>query len=415
MAITGREGGAKILNVLLVVPWDDVRGGVISVVANLATHLRAAGHCVLFFHSAGTFLKNKVTKLGFAGVQLRLMLPFGPGRWRRAVRTTAFPILFVATLVQLAWLLRVRRIDIVNLHYPHDNYVYFAICRRFLPIRLVTSIHGGDAFYAERPKDAYSWAFTFVLRSSDLIVLPSDTYRRKLLEAFPDLHDRIVFIHNGINPADFCPEGSVSPYQHYILCVADLQRYKGIDVLLRAAKPVLENEPSLTLIIAGDGPLRAALEELAVSLGIRQRTRFLGRQSAAEVASLMRGCEMLVLPSRMESFGIVLIEAMACRAPVVASNVGGIPEIVEHEVTGVLTEPESPSALTAAMRRVLTDPTLRTTIKENGYARVMQRFCATHNGTAYVDAFESVLQGRPPASWTSSVPVGRGRGADASL
>jgi glycosyltransferase involved in cell wall biosynthesis len=158
------------------------------------------------------------------------------------------------------------------------------------------------------------------------------------------------------------------------------------------------------------------LEELALSLGIGSQTTFLGKQSAAEVASLMRGSEFLVLPSRMESFGIVLIEAMACKTPVVATNVGGIPEIVEHEINGILAEPQDPRALAAAMRRVLTDSALRTTIAENGYSTVMHRFCASHNGAAYVSAFNSLLTRRCTSHSTSTLPADpSGRGANAPL
>ena len=148
----------------------------------------------MFFHLARTvLLKQKVTKLGFPGVQLRLNMPFGRGAYA-VLRALAFPFLFTVGILQLLWLLRRRGIQIVNLHYPYDNCVYFAICRRLLPIRLITSVHGRDAFYNERPKEKYSWAFRFLIRSSDLIVLPSDTYRKKLLEAFPDVQNKTIFI-----------------------------------------------------------------------------------------------------------------------------------------------------------------------------------------------------------------------------
>jgi glycosyltransferase involved in cell wall biosynthesis len=86
---------------------------------------------------------------------------------------------------------------------------------------------------------------------------------------------------------------------------------------------------------------------------------------------------------------------MACRVPVVATNVGGIPEIVEHEVSGMLVEPENPEALSAAIRRVLTDSGLRKELAENGYSRVMERFCAARNGTAYVETFVSSVSAGP--------------------
>jgi glycosyltransferase involved in cell wall biosynthesis len=321
-------------------------------------------------------------------------MPNGSGL-RGVLRTLVFPFVFASSLLQLIVLLRSRRIDIVNLHYPNDSDLYFAICRRLLPIRLITSVHGRDAFELERPKATYSRAFTLVVRSSDLVVLPSEAYRKKFLDAFPTLADRTIFIHNGVDPAQFnsAQNGrhTVTAGDRYVLCVAELQEYKAIDILLKAAAPLLNADPQLTLVLAGDGPRRADLESLATALGIRHQTMFLGTQGASEVARLLYGCEVMVLPSRMEPFGIVLIEAMACRTPIVATCVGGIPEIVQHEVSGLLVEPDNPEALTAALRRVLGDGDLRRTIADNGYARVIERFCCSHNGAAYLDAFASTL------------------------
>jgi glycosyltransferase involved in cell wall biosynthesis len=398
MNIQTVSSGKVAMNVLLVVPWDEKRGGVISVVDNLARHLEAAGHKVLFFHSGGgLILKSRVTKLGYPGIQLRLTMPLGSGL-RGLLRTLVFPFVFGSNLLQLIWCLRSRRIDIVNLHYPTDHCSYFAVCRRLLCIRLVTSVHGRDAFYRERPKETYSRAFRFVIKSSDLVILPSDAYRLKLLEAFPEIHDRAIFLHNGIDPSQFTPaeragdERRATEGNRYILCVAELQEYKAIDVLLRAAAPLLTADPSLTLVLAGDGPLRTELEGLASTLGIRPQTMFLGMQGAPEIARLLRGCETMVLPSRMEPFGIVLIEAMACKAPVVASRIGGIPEIVEHERNGILVEPENPEALTAGLSRVLADQGLRKRLVDSAYSKVMDRFCSTHNGAAYLSAFTALLQ-----------------------
>ena len=112
---------------------------------------------------------------------------------------------------------------------------------------------------------------------------------------------------------------------------------------------------------------------------------------------------MMVLPSRMEPFGIALIEAMACKAPVVATKVGGIPEIVEHEMSGILVEPENPEALTAGLRRVLTDHDLRNSIVENGYARSV--------GAVLLDPQRGRLPVglRVPASVDPSLPFGSSR------
>jgi glycosyltransferase involved in cell wall biosynthesis len=385
------------MNFLLVVPFDEERGGVVSVAENLAKYLQAHGHTVLFLHPGpAVLLKTRITKQGFQGIELRLGFPFAPPR--RLISAMAFPFLFPVVLLQLLWFLRRRRIHVVNLHYPVDRFFYLAICKSLLRFRLVTSIHGDDAFVIDRgpskPKKRYSRAFRLLIASSDLVVLPSDVYRQRLVEVFPQVRDRTISIYNCVDPAQFTPADSEPGWRHdpYILCVAALADYKGIDVLLHAAKPLLVDDPSLRLVLAGEGPRRMELEGLAASLGIRKQTQFVGHRSGAEVAQLLQGCEVFVLPSREEPFGIVLIEAMACRKPIVATAVGGIPEIVEHQKSGILVEPDNPAALTEGIRRVLRSSELRKTIADNGHSRVMERFCLVHNGTSYEKAFIALYE-----------------------
>ena len=385
------------MNFLLVLPMDEERGGVVSVAENLAKYLQAHGHTVLFLHPGpAVLLKTRVTKQGFEGIELRLGFPFAPPR--RLISALAFPFLFPVVLLQLLLFLRRHRIHVVNLHFPVDRFFYMAICRSLLRFRLVTSIHGNDAFEIDhgpsRPKKRYSHAFRFLMESSDLIVLPSDVYRQRFLEVFPQVRDRTIAIHNCVDTAQFTPADSEPGRRRdpYILCVAALDVYKGIDVLLHAAKPLLVDDPSLGLVLAGEGPLRMELEGLAASLGIRKQTQFVGHKPGAEIARLLQGCEVFVLPSREEPFGIVLIEAMACRTPIVATAVGGIPEIVEHQKSGILVEPDNPAALTEGIRRVLRNSELRKTIADNGHSRVMERFCLVHNGTSYEKAFIALYE-----------------------
>jgi glycosyltransferase involved in cell wall biosynthesis len=399
------------MNTLLVVPWDAKRGGVVSVVENVAKHLKAEGHQVLFFHnSLSLIVKYHQSELGFQSVRLRLGMPFGAGL-RGVARTLVFPFVFVSSLVQLLWVIHVHSIDIINVHYPLENSLYFAVCRRLLSIRLVTSLHGYDAFRHDEPRRDLSFALKWVLASSDLVIFTSDAYRRKLVQVLPEIAHKAIFIHNGVD-IDRFNDVDATTSQHartknQILAVAELRDYKGIDVLIRAAAPLLLETPSLRLALAGDGPLRDELERLASSLGIRSQTSFLGTQTEAEIGELLRTCQVKVLPSRSESFGIALIEAMACKAPVIGSRVGGIPEVIEDEVSGLLVERENERALTAALRRILTDNSLGMKFGENGRRRVIERFSARHHGSAYLAAFHSVLdvpQLLPQSS--ASSPVG---------
>ena len=221
------------------------------------------------------------------------------------LRMLGFPFLFPLIIAQLVWFIRSTGVQIVNIHYPMDSLSYFALCRRLLPVRLVTSIHGSDVFPDGKPRRAYSQAFKFLMRASDLVVLPSETYRKRILGIFPKCHDKTVAIHNGVSPEQFKPAVTRRPATaefRYLLSIAALVEWKGIDILLRGAKPLLDEDPSLRLAIVGEGPLRSELAALSSALGIDRQTEFLGKKDAAEIATLLHNCEVFVHCSRAEVF-----------------------------------------------------------------------------------------------------------------
>jgi glycosyltransferase involved in cell wall biosynthesis len=124
----------------------------------------------------------------------------------------------------------------------------------------------------------------------------------------------------------------------------------------------------------------------------------MGRRPRPEIARLLHGCELLVLPSRSEPFGIALIEAMACRKPVVAAAVGGIREIVTSGEDGLLVPPEDPGALAAAIGAVLRDRALGRRLGERARETVARRFTFETTGSAYAKLFEDVRSAGRPAS-----------------
>jgi glycosyltransferase involved in cell wall biosynthesis len=383
----------RCMNTLLVLPLEG-RGGVVTVVEDLAQYLREHGHHVVLLHAGRTvLLRSRTTPHGYQAYWLRFCFPFAAPR--PVISSIAFVLFFPFILLQLLWLIRRHHIQIVNIHFPIDNLFYLALCRRLLPIRLVTSVHGSDAFPGGDPRRAYSRAFRFLLRASDLIVLPSDAYRKKIVQIFPDLGQKAIFIHNGVNAWRFgsgpLDDDGARKRQRDILCIAYLMEVKGVDLLIRAVPAVFATDETLRLVLVGEGPQRGELERLASALGIQERTEFLGSQQPDAVARLLQRCEVLAVPSRAESFGIVVIEAMASRKPVVAAAVGGIPEIIEHEVSGLLVEPENPQALANGLQRVLTNDSLRKTLADNGYTRVVEHFAFARTGASYERAFGTLL------------------------
>jgi glycosyltransferase involved in cell wall biosynthesis len=381
------------VRILFVTSEDETIGGVAYVVGNLARQLKGRGHNIFFLHVSNTlFPTSKTTRWGFSGFELNLQMPFGDRH--PIVSLPLFLLRFPIGLFQLIRLVRKYRIQIVNIHYPAECFFYFAICRRLLPIRLITSVHGADLFPGGLPLTAYPKSIKWLLDSSDRIVTPSNAYREDVASVFPQLRSKIVSIHNGVNLAELgIPSSdSVSIQQPpYILCVAMHNEKKGIDVLLRAFALLHDKQPSLRLVLAGDGPLRGQLEDLSQTLGIAHRVEFLGRQGRTQVAKLVHGCEIFVLPSRSEPFGIVLAEAMACKKPVVATTVGGIPEIIENGGNGILVDPDDDKALAEALIALLRDETLRTRIATRAFSMVREQFHIEKTGKGYEALFADLI------------------------
>ena len=362
------------MKILIVVPWDEDqhRGGVSAVVGNLARYLKAQGHQAVFLIPGRVISpRSKLTKCGFPGFEMRLQAPFGERH--PVVSLTLFGVLFPFILYALIRLIRREQIQIVNIHYAVEQCFYFAICRRLLPIKLVTSIHGGDIFPEGRPCSKYSFNSRLLFKTSDLIIAPSRRCRDDFLAIFPHLIAKSHFIHNGINLSELepAPQNSEQTRQPpYILSIASYDKWKGLDTLIRSFGPLLSFDRRLRLLLAGDGPERKQLEQLAESLGLDGQIDFLGWQGRDQIKQLLLNCDVFVLASRWESFGLVLLEALACRKPVVATNVVGIPEVIEDGKNGLLVEADDPIALAAAIRRILADQELQRHLGANGYKAV---------------------------------------------
>ena len=383
------------MNVLLVASMDQEFGGVASVVGNLARYLEGKGHKVFFLHSTKSLiLEKRTTKWGFSGFGLRLIPAISLNQtWRTNLGFIFFSPLI---LIQLLILLLILKVQIVNIHYPKEWSIYFAIGRWLLPVRLVTSVHGTDFLPDGKPKERYSWALKSILKASDLIVAPSLGFLKEFCSIFAGFERKAIFIHNGIDlselnrvSSDGNRDGKIP--ERYLLTIAALNVKKGLDVLIKAFAQLKDTDLSLYLVLVGDGPLRAELEQLAAKLAMNDRIKFLGWRGRSQISKLLHGCEAFVLPSRSEPFGIAILEALACKKPVIATAVGGVPEIIESGRNGVLVEPDDPLALAETLSRVVKDRFLRESLVLNGHGTVMEKFSCERTGRAYEDHFVELL------------------------
>jgi len=379
------------MNVLIVVPWDQEHGGVASVVGNVAIQLQKRGHHVWFLHPGESYsLRVKITKWNFPGYTLNIRNPYVPERPVKSV--VGFSVYLCHTLYELYTMLVRHDIDIVNIHYPISNGLYFTILRKLLRFKLVISVHGGDLLPKGIPEDRYPIPLLLLMNSADWLVAPSQNMLDAILAKFPTLQTKASAIHNAVDMAEFELGGpeELQRGQH-ILCIALHQPRKAIDVLIKAFKVFSQNHAKVELWLVGDGPLRGQLEDLVQQLGLTEQVKFLGLVDRTGVRQLLRQCSFFVLPSRAEPFGIAILEAFASRKPVVASAVGGIPEIIEDGKNGILVEPDNPQALCDAMTIVWNDRELAERLAGAGHATVKQHFQWETAAARYEATFMKLL------------------------
>jgi glycosyltransferase involved in cell wall biosynthesis len=218
----------------------------------------------------------------------------------------------------------------------------------------------------------------------------------QMIREFPFLRGKGQVIHNGIPSSwyDHADEMGPPSADRYVLFVGRLRPVKGVDILLRAwqrLQPIVEETE---LWLAGAGEERNRLGHLAQELGVADRVRFLGVIGQRDLAPLYRHARLVVIPSRTEGLPRVALEAGLCGAICVAARVGGLPEVIDEGVTGVLVEPESPEALANGMIRVLRLPLGDRQHMSAAKRRIEHDFAHQSTAVRYERLFDSLLRTR---------------------
>ena len=248
-------------------------------------------------------------------------------------------------------------------------------------------------------------AARMAIRRADAIVAVSQAVADQVVRLGADRH-HIHVIPNGVAVGPL-PDSSgrvsnrqslgLPPDAFVIVGAGRLSPEKGFDVLISALPRVVADVPIVLLVLVGDGPARIELDARVFRSGLTPAVRLVGR--VADVEPWLRAADVVVVPSRSEGQGLVALEAMAVGAPVVASRVGGLPEVVDDCITGLLVPPEDPDALATAISRLAHDPVLRSRLGQAGYTRVCERFAVgimlDRVGSLYRANVKS-LQGRGP-------------------
>lgn len=238
-----------------------------------------------------------------------------------------------------------------------------------------------------RPATVFDHAF----RRASALVACSQAVLEELREVLPETAARSVVIGNGMGPPSrpATPVG-ISPPR--LLCLGRLAAEKGVDTALAAFARVREALPTARLVIAGDGPERQALEQLARELGVAGAVRFVGWVGPEHRDRLLEEASLLLMASLSEGFGLAALEAARMGRPVVATRVGGLPEVVEDGVSGLLVPPGDAAALAEAALRLLNDEPLCRRYGVAAESRARERFGLDRQVGAYSSLYARLAE-----------------------
>jgi glycosyltransferase involved in cell wall biosynthesis len=340
---------------------------------------------------------------------------FAPKPRKLSVRGETYPYevvrhpRFISTQYFIGWyrwfLLRHYRrapFDVLHCHGIYPPSYLASLLRGQIKAPVVVTSHGGDVYEhnVRLQKPPVVERCVQGLRSADALVAISRFTHEGLARLCPQAAPRIVDIPNGVHVASHAvraaaPAGwdcSLEP-KSYALFLGRLKYRKGADVLLQALGRIPETG-RVQLVIVGEGQERAALEVLSDQLDLTKRVRFLGTVTGPAKSYLLQNARFVVVPSRQwEAFGLVVLEGYASGLPVIATDMPGLADLVNPEVTGLIVPPESPDDLAAALQRLFADNALVSRLSHKA-RQVVQEYDWANVARRHVALYESLIAGR---------------------
>jgi len=362
-------------------------GGSGAVATELGLDLARRGHQVHFITYDSPFrLRGYSERVFFHQVETRM------GRYPLFDH---FPYTLALASKQHEVVLR-EQLDLLHVHYaiPHATTAYLA--RQMLDgersLRFITTLHGTDITLVGQESSFYAIT-KFSIEQSDGVTAVSSYLRDETYRAFGCVSCDVRVIPNFVNLHEYRPSepgcrAQIAPAGHKVIThVSNFREVKRVKDVVRVFARIRRAMPA-TLVMIGDGPERVDAESEARELGVSEDVRFLGRLDS--VASVLQASDLFILPSQTESFGLAALEAMACGAPVVASRAGGLTEVIDDGVNGILEPVGSVEAMGRRAVELLRDPERHAAMRAAAIAKA-QDFSADRIVPMYEAFYQEVL------------------------
>jgi glycosyltransferase involved in cell wall biosynthesis len=364
--------------------YPPVLGGVQTVTHGLAQELRKRGHRVWVL--TNRYPRHLPRREVLDDVPVERVLFLYP---RLAQFRAGRPDVFLAgwfyfpwALKQILWRIRRFRPDVVNLHFAGGMCLFVLIAARLFSFRFVVSLHGDDVEGLERGTRFDRWLFRAILRRADAVTACSRYLLEEAAQWEPGIIGKGTVIHNAVELSSFLAlDGDRPLVAPYVLAVGRLVPVRGFDVLLRAFATISAEFLGLHLVILGEGPEEQYLWQEVQKLGLDGRVVFSGRVVHYQVSRWMADSQAVIVPSLREAFGLVALEGMAAGKPIVATTVGGLPEVLDG-AEAKLVPPENEEALATALRE-----TLQTIATNPAYGQRNRELAARYGWERLVEAY----------------------------
>lgn len=277
--------------------------------------------------------------------------------------------------------------DVVHAHYASSYGLLGSLCK-FHPF--VLSAWGTDVMKFPQESFMNKKIIRFNLKCADAVCATSETINKCIQDIYPRTVHVIPF---GIDFDTFKPNGAPKNKEYFVVgAIKSLEKVYNIDVLVKAFAGLHSRHSNTRLLIVGDGTERENLQQLVKQLNISDSVEFTGRVPSKETPNYFNKLNCLVNISQYESFGVSVVEAMACKVPVVVSDTGGLKEIVNNGDMGICVEPGNVEQTSLAVEKIMLDKKFAENAIDKAYLSVKERFSWDNNLTEQIKVYNSLVK-----------------------
>ncbi|ARI77271.1 N-acetyl-alpha-D-glucosaminyl L-malate synthase BshA [Halobacillus mangrovi] len=360
-------------------------GGSGVIATELGKLLAEQGHEIHFVASQVPFRLNRVY----------------PNIYYHEVEVSNYPVFQhppydLALAAKMAEVINREELDILHVHYamPHAICAILAkqMCKR--DVKIITTLHGTDITVLGIDS-SLKQMIKFGIEQSDQVTAVSNSLVNQTQDML-DTNKRIEVIYNFVDEREYYRKSTqelkkdycIEEHEKVIIHISNFRKVKRVPDVIHAFSKIVHDVPS-KLLLVGDGPEYSDCYQLVQELGIENRVLFLGKQE--NVSDLLSISDLKLLLSEKESFGLVLLEAMACGVPCIGTNIGGIPEVIDHGETGFIVELGNIDQIASFAIRILTDEKTMTDFSSQAREVVKDKFASSTILGQYEELYKQVM------------------------